>query len=144
MIVPIYAKLSTGRKTLLLTILSFITSKLLFSCSGLKQFNPISRAIKSAHCEPVELLCLLAIIISTLVFMPLKLPLEHILLNSSSKSLSSALPHCSTTICVIFCCWLDANPQWLSVDRKSAILKGNYIICIVSKKGLSYWRPLHK
>jgi hypothetical protein len=68
-----------------------------------KQFNPTGRAIKSAHCKPVELLCLLAIIISTLVFMPLKLPLEHILLNSSSKSLSSALPHCSTTICVIFC-----------------------------------------
>jgi hypothetical protein len=42
-------------KTLLLTIFSFITSKLLFSCSGLKQFNPIGRAIKSANCKPVIL-----------------------------------------------------------------------------------------
>jgi hypothetical protein len=83
----IHSGLVLSGKTLLLTILSFITSKLLFSCSGLKQFNPTGRAIKSAHCKPVELLCLLAIIISTLVFMPLKLPLEHILLNSSSKSL---------------------------------------------------------
>jgi hypothetical protein len=28
----------------------------LFSYSGLKQFNPIGRAIKSANCKPVELL----------------------------------------------------------------------------------------
>jgi hypothetical protein len=60
-------------------------AKLLFSCSGLKQFNPIGRAIKSANCKPVELLCLFTITILKLAFMPLKLPLEHILLNSSSK-----------------------------------------------------------
>jgi hypothetical protein len=34
---------------------------LMESLVGLKQFNPIGRAIKSANCKPVELLCLFAI-----------------------------------------------------------------------------------